>query len=306
MDSSGFLSVAQRDALQRIASKLVQDGQLVQIQPLTGGVSAQVFLLEIVPTEGKTSKLVLRVHGAVDREQNPNVTRDEFKLLAVLHRHGLLVPEPLYLAQADEIFDEPALIIRYIDGKPDFSPPNLSETIQQAAEQLARIHQTIRALPSIDFVRSQASRVNELLNQPYEDRRAKRIQNTLSTPVSSGNPEVVLHGDYWFGNLLWREGHLVGVIDWEDAAIGDPLADLANSRLEVLWAFGEAAMHDFTKLYLRASGFAAAHLAYWDLWAALRPMGKIETWGLDPAQEKAMHEQHQWFIMQAFQNIEKR
>jgi aminoglycoside phosphotransferase (APT) family kinase protein len=38
----------------------------------------------------------------------------------------------------------------------------------------------------------------------------------------------VLHGDYWPGNVLWRDGRLVGVIGWEEAAFGDPLADLAN------------------------------------------------------------------------------
>jgi aminoglycoside phosphotransferase (APT) family kinase protein len=35
----------------------------------------------------------------------------------------------------------------------------------------------------------------------------------------------LLHGDYWPDNTLWRDGRLVCVIDWEDAALGDPLAD---------------------------------------------------------------------------------
>ena len=40
------------------------------------------------------------------------------------------------------------------------------------------------------------------------------------------------------------------MIDWEDAAIGDPLADLANARLEILWAYGWDAMTTFTARYL--------------------------------------------------------
>jgi aminoglycoside phosphotransferase (APT) family kinase protein len=39
------------------------------------------------------------------------------------------------------------------------------------------------------------------------------------------------------------------VIDWEDAAIGCPLADLANARLELLWAAGGEAMEEFTRRY---------------------------------------------------------
>jgi aminoglycoside phosphotransferase (APT) family kinase protein len=38
------------------------------------------------------------------------------------------------------------------------------------------------------------------------------------------------------------------VLDWEDAAIGDPLADVANVRLELLWARGIEAMEPFTSL----------------------------------------------------------
>jgi aminoglycoside phosphotransferase (APT) family kinase protein len=61
------------------------------------------------------------------------------------------------------------------------------------------------------------------------------IRNTLESfwPLHQGNKEVLLHGDFWPGNVLWKEDRLVAVIDWEDAALGDPLADFANSRLEI-------------------------------------------------------------------------
>jgi aminoglycoside phosphotransferase (APT) family kinase protein len=42
--------------------------------------------------------------------------------------------------------------------------------------------------------------------------------------------------------VLWRDGRIVAVIDWEEAAFGDPMADLANSWLEIVWHFGTAAM----------------------------------------------------------------
>jgi aminoglycoside phosphotransferase (APT) family kinase protein len=50
-----------------------------------------------------------------------------------------------------------------------------------------------------------------------------------------------LHGDYWPGNLLWNDGKLAAVLDWEDAERGDPLADIALARLDICWAFGDAA-----------------------------------------------------------------
>jgi hypothetical protein len=94
------------------------------------------------------------------------------------------------------------------------------------------------------------------------------------------------------------------VIDWEDAAVGDPLADLANGRLEILWAFGVDAMRSFTEHYkcvMPRTDYAA--LPYWDLCAALRPASKLADWGLDKTAENRMRQGHRWFIAQAFDKL---
>jgi Ser/Thr protein kinase RdoA (MazF antagonist) len=122
-------------------------------------------------------------------------------------------------------------------------------------------------------------------------------------PFPQQNHSVLLHGDYWPGNVLWREGQLVAVVDWEDAAVGDPLADLANSRLELLWAFGVTAMEAFTAHYHALRPIDLTYLPYWDLWAALRPAGKLSKWGVDPDTEKGMREGHRIFINQAFEQL---
>jgi aminoglycoside phosphotransferase (APT) family kinase protein len=82
----------------------------------------------------------------------------------------------------------------------------------------------------------------------------------------------VLHGDFWPGNILWRGDELVAVIDWEDAAVGDPLSDIACCRVELACAYGEAAMEAFTRHYLRARDGAVApeRLALWELYAKAR------------------------------------
>lgn len=38
----------------------------------------------------------------------------------------------------------------------------------------------------------------------------------------------LVHGDFHYGNLLFRDGLLVGVLDWEIASLGDPLFDLGG------------------------------------------------------------------------------
>ena len=126
-----------------------------------------------------------------------------------------------------------------------------------------------------------------------------------SVPTPLAREMVLLHGDYWPGNILWREDRLVGVIDWEDAQVGDPIADLANSRLEILWAFGIEAMHEFTGHYQALTGRDRAHLPYSDLAASLRPAGKFAVWAGDAAREKEMRDAHRWFVEQAIKALPK-
>ena len=72
---------------------------------------------------------------------------------------------------------------------------------------------------------------------------------------------------------------MVAVIDWEDAALGDPLADVANARLEILWAIGTEAMHRFTEEYRSMMpNVDFTYLPLWDLYAALRPVSSISGW----------------------------
>ena len=107
----------------------------------------------------------------------------------------------------------------------------------------------------MDFLPDQSKRLADTLRE----RPAKldnslnegRIREVLASifPFPQVNKTGLLHGDYWNGNQIWNRGQLVGVIDWEDAALGDPLADVANARLEILWAFGIDAMQTFTRHY---------------------------------------------------------
>jgi aminoglycoside phosphotransferase (APT) family kinase protein len=113
----------------------------------------------------------------------------------------------------------------------------------------------------------------------------------------------LLHGDFWPGNIVWKDGQIAAVIDWEDAALGDPLADVANSRREILWAFGIDAMRSFTHQYQAMTTIDFTHLPHWDLCAALRTASQIAEWATDDITKKTMREGHKWFITQAFEKL---
>ncbi|HEY6285766.1 MAG TPA: phosphotransferase [Ktedonobacteraceae bacterium] len=294
---------------EEVAQKFDPQCKLLRAWELKGGVSAQMTALEIERPDGRTQTMIVRQHGAVDLEHNPHIAADEFELLKLLHSVGLATPTPYYLDQSGEIFATPYVVIEYIEGEPVFAPNNVAGYIFQIASQLSRIHQVDCSNLDVSFLPQQEKIVAEKLRKrPVKVDEALdegRIRDALETvwPLAQRNTSVLLHGDFWPGNILWRDGQLVGVIDWEDAALGDPLADVANSRLEILWAFGIDAMQGFTHHYQSMTTIDFTNLPYWDLCAALRPISQIAGWDLDETTKKLMRERHRWFVTQTFEKL---
>ena len=306
------MTVAREDKkFAQVVQRIDPQSKLLRTRKLEGGVSAQVTALEIEQSDGQMKKMIVRQHGEVDRQHNPQISADEFKLLRLLHSAGLITPNPYYLDQSGEIFSTPYIVIEYIDGKTEFAPVDLPDFILQFTWHLSRIHQIDGSQQDLSFLPLQERRyTRKLQERPSkvdESINEGDIRDVLEAawPVPQHNKSVLLHGDYWPGNILWRDGQLIAVIDWEDAAVGDPLADVATSRLEILWAFGSDAMQHFTHLYQSMTTIDIANLPYWDLCAALQPAFKISEWAADAQREKTMREGHRWFITQAFEKLVK-
>ncbi|GHO98042.1 hypothetical protein KSF_080900 [Reticulibacter mediterranei] len=290
----------------QIVQKFDPQSVLVRAWKLEGGVSAQVTALEIEQADGQTKKLLVRQHGEGDRTQNPQIAADEFKLLDRLHSAGLLVPAPYYLDQSCEIFPIPYIVIEYIEGASVFALDAVPDLIPQLAAQLARIHELDGSQQNFSFLPQQekiyADKLGTSPARLDDSLDEGRIRDVLEAagPLPQRNKSVLLHGDFWPGNILWRDGRLAGVIDWEDSRFGDPLGDLANSRLETLWAFGRDAMQRFTQCYLAKNDIDITLLPYWDLYAALKPALRLAEWAGDAVVEKRWREEHRWFIERAF------
>jgi aminoglycoside phosphotransferase (APT) family kinase protein len=295
-----------------LVARMDPQSKLVSTKPLVGGYSAQIFALEIARSDGSTYKRVMRLHSAVDLASNPRIAADEYKLLSHLHGAGMPVPQPFYVDDSGDIFGIPCLVIDYIEGINGINVRDAG-VVQPLATTLAEIHR-ITPLDSLGFLPDHDQRCGDkLAARPTEldhslDEGCIRGVLESVSPLSSQNPRVLLHGDYWLGNTLWRENvnRLAAVIDWEDAALGDPLADLGNSRLELLWALDMDAMQVFTRVYqINMPHLNYDQLPYWDLFAALRPMGKLSDWADNSEQERTMRKKFHSFVAQAFEEINR-
>ncbi len=299
--------IDQKEAFERLVRLVDAEATLLDYWELTGGVSAEVTALEITRADGSEETWVVRRHGAANLASNPQIAADEFRLLELLKGKGLAVPTPIFVDAAGAVFGTPCLVVEYIEGESEFSRAKFTKVIDQFCDTLARIHQI--PAEAVTFLPQQRDRLNDKISA-YAAREdaapnANRIRAALTTllELPSRNAPVLLHGDYWMGNVLWRETQLSSVIDWEDASVGDPLADLANTRLEVLWAFGEDVMRTFTQHYqMLMPDVDTTDLPYWDLAAALRPADEIAGW-MDAESAQVLIAWQAWFVTQALEKI---
>ena len=236
----------------------------------------------------------------------------EHALLSHCAALGIPAPQPCFLDGA-----EAALVLEYVDGAPELAPRSAPDMLRKMATGLAQIHGAANAgnlafLPRRrDTAERQIQDAPERLDETLDEARVRAALAQL-WPWPQHNPDTLLHGDYWPGNLLWRNGALVAVLDWEEAEVGDPLADVALARLDVLWAFGDAAMETFTQCYRDVTRIDWRNLARWDLCVALRPMANLERWSrvyTEPPISRpdvnahTMREGHRRFVDQALRSL---
>ena len=267
-------------------------------RPLGG----RAYKLLIGVEAGGAASLILLSHSGADRRRNPQIARDEFRLLGQLRQAGLPVARPLRL---DERHDPPFLITECIAGSQRFAPDDVSSFCGRLAEILSSIHALDPSRQDMNFLPRQAALIGERLasGQGAEDRILMAMRGQW--PKLRRNPPRLLHGDYWPGNLLWRGERLTGIIDWEDAMIGDPLGDLGKSRLEIFWALGAAAMEHYTADYLALSRELDANaLPFWDLWGALR-LSHYASFATDSERVPEMRAQYEAFVMAALHGLDR-
>jgi aminoglycoside phosphotransferase (APT) family kinase protein len=84
------------------------------------------------------------------------------------------------------------------------------------------------------------------------------------------------------GNLLWRDGGLAGLLDWEDACLGDPMAELAAACCDLHSRFGAEAADALACAYAALAPVDRARLSWWDVYMPTAQLIYMDGWGLPP------------------------
>jgi aminoglycoside phosphotransferase (APT) family kinase protein len=283
------------ETIQTLLHEIVPGSALLAIEPLPGSYSNYTHLVDARSADGSDFRIVVRryqVFGNYDRGEKAH---REFKTFELLQRHGIPSPQPLYLDEQGAVLGIPGIVTSYVPGTQIQSPSEPVSWARALAVMLARIH----AIPCDPAARSflldaDAEATWFLCSGAVPDYMAAhpdgaavwRQVHDLSPHRQPVQPALV-HIDYWPGNVLWHQDQISAVVDWEEAAYGDPVIDVAYCRMEMFLSGMGHVADEFLDTYEARVGHPVANLGFWELVAAARPMFHAKGWITEsPAREE--------------------
>lgn len=293
-----MMNLCERD-IQRSVRAIDPRWRLLSIRALSSRASE----LHVATGAETETRLILLTHSQHDRERDPHIARHEFQLLKVLKATGLPTPDSLFLCETHQ---PPFLITAFVEGAARLDAAHIEANCRRLAEALNAIH----SLELSEYELSFLPHIDDAINKDRAPRTTeqllihKAMQRAL--PRVTLNAPALLHGDFWPGNLLWNGDELAAIIDWEDAMLGDPLADLGKSRLEILWALGPETMNLYSAHYLALNHkLNTSALPFWDLWGASR-LSHYPSFAPAPEAVPRMRAQYDGFVADAIGRLEAR
>lgn len=211
------------------------------LEAATVGLSQETWFVRIATERG--------LHDAVLRLPTPaSGERAILAQQAALQLVAGRVPCPRLLwydEGRDNDFGQPFLVMERVHGEVpvqwgSLEEPRRKRLAEHAMDVLAALHAIDPAVPAdparpsvasdLDWYKRRFERLGEL---PIVLRSA--LWWLDRHPIAEPARLALVHGDFRMGNMVVSGERIVGVLDWEMAAPGDPLADLAWCFIPV-WA----------------------------------------------------------------------
>lgn len=231
------------DALRDFLDDRLGDLSTIDVEAMVGGGSCDIFALQ-----RGTERWVLRRAPSHASSATAHDVLREFRVLDAIKDEAVLIARPVLACDDPAVFGAPFYIMARIDGVPvRVGIP--SAWAARPQEQSQALDEVIDALVAIHAVDWQQCGLGDLAHSgPYLERQvgrwmsqldsydgrplpsAARVASWLDDHRPADQVPALAHGDYKLDNLLFAQTappHLLAVVDWEMASIGDPLIDLA-------------------------------------------------------------------------------
>lgn len=212
------------------------------IRPIGEGHSNLTFRIDV----GGRS-LVLRRPPPPPLPPGSNDVLREAGFLRAVGPAGVPVPRVLATGEAGELFDVPFYLMDMVDGvvltdalseqlSSDSSPEVMVFALVEAMVQLHGVDWRATSLAAKARPEAFNARHLRLFGRMAQDEHGKTLpaysalKAWLEAQVPEPSAATIIHNDLRLGNVMWRPQappRIAAILDWELAAIGDPLLDLA-------------------------------------------------------------------------------
>jgi aminoglycoside phosphotransferase (APT) family kinase protein len=274
------------EAVRRLLAILVPESAAFAIYPLEGSYSNLTHLVEASSPDGTRTRIVIRRYAEFGGYDRTEKARREYKTFELLASQGIPVPRTLYLDAHGTLLGSPGIVTDYVVGEQITKPSDAASWARSLARMLARIHSipcdsTAKSIlldanaEALWFVRSGLI-PDYMVAHPDGAAVWQAVYDLL--PDFHPLRATLVHLDYWPGNILWHQGRITAVVDWEEAAYGDPTIDVAYCRMEMFLSGMGHAADEFLRAYEEETGQRVENLGFWELAAAARPMFAPEGW----------------------------
>ncbi|HUZ87694.1 MAG TPA: phosphotransferase family protein [Candidatus Baltobacterales bacterium] len=209
--------------------------RVTAVEPIPEGHSGFTYFVSIVD-DGDAGRYVLRLPPPNARIAGPADVVRQGRIMAALHAAGL--PTPAIPAQSsDPVVDgRPFILMEAVEGTRiekagiEHKPIDIAGS---AVDVLKRLHALPLAQTGIGDeepvgLQAEMMRWAWLMQRAPEEltARAGDLGGLLAGQLPAERAPTLVHGDYHYGNMLFRGADVVAVLDWEIAQIGQSLLDL--------------------------------------------------------------------------------
>lgn len=264
--------------------------QIANLELATLGASNRTLLFDLV-TPGGCRRLVLRQETYRSPVSPFLPPADQYRILQVVHRHGLPVPEPVFELDPDDGLDR-GFAMSCIPGetlpKTLLTDPRYARARARFAAQTGEIFARLHAIPlaELGFLTASADSRDPLAAQLARYDSYGEYHPAIDIGIRwlernrpAARPARLIHGDYRVGNLIVTEGGIAGVLDWECSHHGSPAEDFGWVCLRS-WRFGHiqrpvGGMGERAELhaaYVAHGGepVAAEEVLWWEVFGSLK------------------------------------
>jgi aminoglycoside phosphotransferase (APT) family kinase protein len=219
---------------------------------------------------GNASEVVLRVGDSSSHRQRQQFAT-EVAALAVAEEHGLGAPRLIAVDADGSAAGAMAVLTTVLPGSSTVPRVVSAGRLLELGAAAARLHAVSlapraglplrhRSLSDVDFASWRRSTGTAEVLLQAEERLAE-----FTVP---DDDTVLVHGDLWWGNTMWKDGSCTGMVDWDCAGAGSPGIDLGSLRCDAALLFGLPAADQVLAGWQHTAGTQADHVAYWDAVAA--------------------------------------